>query len=236
MPSLHKSSTGSHFFIRTSIHRRPMTLQLENGGVEFLRDRGVFDGDDFSPELLRDLEDRGWIFTRGGGLGEEMDDSGERRDGRLDAGSSRRSNRGLARVWRAFADDDDEGELIESAPARARIFQGSRDQRAAEVSRKRSRVILSIRMEAHDHTILDQSAREIIETTRRTETAVFGPIPLPSRVERYQTRHLDHISGIEIRTHKRLIQIDRPTGETIEALNRLSLPSGVQIRIEANGR
>ncbi len=94
-------------------------------------------------------------------------------------------------------------------------------------------------MEAYDSSILDQSAREIVETARRTEAQVHGPIPLPTRIERYTVLRSPHIDKksreqFEIRTHKRLIDIIQPTNKTIDALNKLSLPAGVDIKIKAS--
>jgi len=92
-------------------------------------------------------------------------------------------------------------------------------------------------MEAYDHEILDRTAQEIVDTAKRTEALVHGPIPLPTRIERYtvlRSPHIDRKSReqFEIRTHKRLIDILQPTGKTIEALNKgLSLPPGVDIKI-----
>ncbi len=96
---------------------------------------------------------------------------------------------------------------------------------------------IRIRMEAYDHEILDRVASEIVDTATRTQAEVRGPIPLPTRIERYtvlRSPHIDRKSReqFEIRTHKRLIEILRPTGKTIEALNKgLSLPPGVDIKI-----
>jgi small subunit ribosomal protein S10 len=97
---------------------------------------------------------------------------------------------------------------------------------------------IRIRMEAYDHTILDQSAKEIVDTAKRTEAIVHGPIPLPTRIERYTVLRSPHIDKksreqFEIRTHKRLIDILQPTNKTIDALNKLSLPAGVDIKIKA---
>src|ERR1700678_399622 len=92
-------------------------------------------------------------------------------------------------------------------------------------------------MEAYDHSVLDQSASQIVDTAVRTGAIVHGPIPLPTRIERYtvlRSPHIDRKSReqFEIRTHKRLIDILQPTGKTIEALNKgLSLPPGVDIKI-----
>ena len=96
---------------------------------------------------------------------------------------------------------------------------------------------IRIRMEAFDHEILDRTARDIVDTAEQTGARVHGPIPLPTRVERYtvlRSPHIDRKSReqFEIRTHKRLIDILQPTTKTIEALNKgLSLPPGVDIKI-----
>jgi len=96
-------------------------------------------------------------------------------------------------------------------------------------------------MEAYDHAVLDQSALEIVETAKRTHSEVHGPIPLPTRIERYTVLSGPHIDKkarqqFEIRTHKRLIDIKQATARTIEALNKLSLPAGVDIKIKATSR
>jgi small subunit ribosomal protein S10 len=96
---------------------------------------------------------------------------------------------------------------------------------------------IRIRMEGYDYEVLDRTAQDIVETARRTGADVHGPIPLPTRIERYtvlRSPHIDRKSReqFEIRTHKRLIDILQPTGKTIEALNKgLSLPPGVDIKI-----
>ena len=101
--------------------------------------------------------------------------------------------------------------------------------------------IIRIRMEAYDHAILDQSAAEIVDTAKRTDSVVHGPIPLPTRIERYTVLSSPHVDKkarqqFEIRTHKRLIDIVQATAKTIEALNKLSLPAGVDIKIKATSR
>ncbi len=101
--------------------------------------------------------------------------------------------------------------------------------------------VIRIRMEAYDHAILDQSATEIVETAKRTGSKVHGPIPLPTRIERYTVLSSPHIDKkarqqFEIRTHKRLIDIMEATAKTVEALNKLSLPPGVDIKIKATSR
>ena len=95
--------------------------------------------------------------------------------------------------------------------------------------------------DADDHAILDQSAQEIVDTAKRTHSEVHGPIPLPTRIERYTVLSGPNIDKkarqqFEIRTHKRLIDIVQATAKTIEALNKLSLPAGVDIKIKASTR
>ncbi|NOX58419.1 MAG: 30S ribosomal protein S10 [Planctomycetes bacterium] len=95
---------------------------------------------------------------------------------------------------------------------------------------------IRIRMEAYDHRALDKSASEIVEHAKRTAGRVSGPVPLPTRIERYTVLRGPHIDKksreqFEMRTHKRLIQIFEPTARTIEALNRLVVPAGVFIKI-----
>ncbi len=97
---------------------------------------------------------------------------------------------------------------------------------------------IRIRMEAFDHEALDKSAVEIVETAKRTGAKVAGPVPLPTRVERYTVLRSPHIDKksreqFEIRTHKRLIYIEEPTSKTVDALSRLDMPAGVDIRIKA---
>lgn len=101
--------------------------------------------------------------------------------------------------------------------------------------------VIRIRMEAYDHAILDQSAAEIVDTAKRTGSIVHGPIPLPTRIERYTVLSSPHVDKkarqqFEIRTHKRLVDIMQATAKTIEALNKLSLPAGVDIKIKATSR
>jgi len=101
--------------------------------------------------------------------------------------------------------------------------------------------VIRIRMEAYDHAVLDQSAADIVDTAKRTGSEVHGPIPLPTRIERYTVLSSPHVDKkarqqFEIRTHKRLIDIMQATAKTIEALNKLSLPAGVDIKIKASSR
>lgn len=98
---------------------------------------------------------------------------------------------------------------------------------------------IRIRMEAYDHAVLDSSAQEIVDTAKRTGATVHGPIPLPTQISRYTVNRSPHIDKksreqFEIRTHKRLIDILQPTGRTIDALNKIALPAGVDIKIKAS--
>jgi small subunit ribosomal protein S10 len=96
---------------------------------------------------------------------------------------------------------------------------------------------IKIRMEAYDHEAIDQSARDIVETAKRTGARVSGPVPLPTRIERFTVLRSPHIDKksreqFEIRTHKRLIFITESTAKTMDALAKLSMPAGVDIRIK----
>ena len=97
---------------------------------------------------------------------------------------------------------------------------------------------IRIRMEAFDHEVLDRTAHEIVDTAQRTGALVHGPIPLPTRIERYTVLRSPHIDKksreqFEMRTHKRVIDIFEPTARTVEALNRLVVPAGVFVKIKA---
>lgn len=93
-------------------------------------------------------------------------------------------------------------------------------------------------MEAYDHSALDISAREIVDHAKRTNARVRGPIPLPTRIERYTVLRSPHVDKksreqFEMRTHKRVIDIFEPSAKTVEALNRLVVPAGVFVKIKA---
>jgi len=97
---------------------------------------------------------------------------------------------------------------------------------------------IRIRMEAYDHRALDLSAKEIVDHAKRTSAKVRGPIPLPTRIDKFTVLRSPHIDKksreqFEIRTHKRLVDILNPTGKTIDALKTLTLPAGVDIKIKA---
>ena len=96
---------------------------------------------------------------------------------------------------------------------------------------------IRIRLRAYDNKLLDTSASEIINTAKRTGAKVRGPIPLPTRNEKFTVNRSPHVDKksrdqLEIRTHKRLIDILKPTPKAIDALTRLNLPAGVDISIK----
>ena len=98
---------------------------------------------------------------------------------------------------------------------------------------------IRIRLKAFDHRLLDTSAREIVETAKRTGAQVHGPVPLPSRIERFTVLTSPHVDKdardqFEIRTHKRLMDIVEPTDKTVDALMKLELPAGVDVQIKLN--
>ena len=96
---------------------------------------------------------------------------------------------------------------------------------------------IRIRLKAYDHVILEQSAERIVDTAKKTGAKVSGPIPLPTQKEiitilRSPHKDKDSREQFEMRTHKRLIVINNPSKDTIEAMTRLDLPSGVEINIK----
>jgi len=93
-------------------------------------------------------------------------------------------------------------------------------------------------MESYDHRALDSSAKEIVDHAKRTNARVCGPIPLPTKIERYTVLRSPHIDKksreqFEMRTYKRIVDIFEPTARTVEALNRLVVPAGVFVKIKA---
>ena len=98
---------------------------------------------------------------------------------------------------------------------------------------------IRIRLKAFDHRLIDNSAREIVETAKRTGATVKGPIPLPMKTERFTVLISPHVNKdardqYEIRTHKRLMDIIDPTDKTVDALMKLELPAGVDVQIKLN--
>jgi len=96
---------------------------------------------------------------------------------------------------------------------------------------------IRIRLKAFDHRVLDQSTSEIVNTAKRTGAQVRGPIPLPTRIERFTVNRSPHVDKksreqFEIRTHKRLLDIVDPTPQTVDALMKLDLAAGVDVEIK----
>ena len=96
---------------------------------------------------------------------------------------------------------------------------------------------IRIRLKAYDHRVIDQSALEIVETVKRSGARVAGPIPLPTRIERFTVTRSPHVDKkshetFEQRTHKRLLDIIAPTSKTVDELKKLNLPAGVDITIK----
>jgi len=98
---------------------------------------------------------------------------------------------------------------------------------------------IRIRLKGFDHRLIDQSASEIVETAKRTGAHVLGPIPLPTKKERYTVLTSPHVNKdardqYELRTHKRLMDIIEPTDKTVDALMKLDLSAGVDVQIKLN--
>ncbi len=98
---------------------------------------------------------------------------------------------------------------------------------------------IRIRLKAFDHRLIDRSAMEIVDTAKRTGALVKGPIPLPTKIERYTVLRSPHVDKksrdqFEIRTHKRILDIIEPTDKTVDALMKLDLAAGVDVEIKLN--
>ena len=96
---------------------------------------------------------------------------------------------------------------------------------------------IRIRLKAFDYRLIDQSAAEIVETAKRTGAIVKGPVPLPTRIQRFDILRSPHMNKtsrdqFEIRTHQRLMDIVDPTEKTVDALMKLDLPAGVDVEIK----
>ena len=100
-----------------------------------------------------------------------------------------------------------------------------------------SKQVVRIRLKAYDHRILDNACTKIVETVQRSGGEISGPVPLPTEIEKFTIlravhKYKDSREQFEMRTHKRLIVIDNPSKETVDALTRVDLPSGVEIEIK----
>ncbi len=96
---------------------------------------------------------------------------------------------------------------------------------------------IRVKLKAYDHRLIDKSSKEIVDTAKRTGADVSGPVPLPVKINRYTVLKSPHVNKksreqFEIRTHKRLIDILKPTPDTIDSLMKLDLPAGVYVEIE----
>jgi small subunit ribosomal protein S10 len=96
---------------------------------------------------------------------------------------------------------------------------------------------IRIRIKAYDHRVLDQSVRQIVETAERTGAVVVGPVPLPTKIEKFCVQRCSFVDKdsreqFEIRTHKRLLDVIDPGSKTIDTLMRLNLPAGVDVEIK----
>ena len=95
---------------------------------------------------------------------------------------------------------------------------------------------IRIKLKGYDYRVIDQSASDIVDTAKRTGARVAGPIPMPTRIERYTVNRSPHVDKksmdqFELRTHKRLIDILEPTVQTVDELKKLNLPAGVEITL-----
>ncbi|HIH2763148.1 MAG TPA: 30S ribosomal protein S10 [Candidatus Azoamicus sp.] len=99
--------------------------------------------------------------------------------------------------------------------------------------------IIKIKLKSYDHKVIDQSTKEIVDTAKKTGARISGPIPLPTHIERFTVLTSPHVDKnardqYEIRTHKRLIVIVEPTDKTVNALMKLDLSAGVDIKISVS--
>src|SRR3990167_8001633 len=107
------------------------------------------------------------------------------------------------------------------------------------VGRKNPKQRIRIQLKSFDHRLIDKSTKEIVDTAKRTGAQVCGPIPLPTRIERYTicvspNADKDARDQYELRTHKRVVDINRPTDKTIDALMKLDLAAGVDVKISVD--
>ena len=125
------------------------------------------------------------------------------------------------------------------SPKKSQTKKSSVDVKKKSESKKNNTQTIRIRLKTFDHKLIDISAKEIVETAKRTGARVLGPIPLPTRKERFTILVSPHVDKdardqYEIRTHKRLMDIVEPTDKTVDALMKLDLAAGVDVQIELN--
>ena len=124
-----------------------------------------------------------------------------------------------------------------SAPKTAATPKTAAAQPKAAAAQPPAKQKIRIRLKAFDYRLIDQSALEIVETAKRTGAVVKGPVPLPTRIERFDVLRSPHVNKtsrdqFEIRTHLRLMDIIDPTDKTVDALMKLDLPAGVDVEIK----
>lgn len=176
-----------------------MTIQLTPEGVRHLTvDLKLRDGDVFDSPVVEFLYEKRWAFTRGGGLGEEVDQPRDRET------------------------------VVKAAPSP----ETTRHPMVRRDLVRPDHPAMSIRLESHDHAILDRSVKDIIEAVRLASVILHGPTPLPTRVERYIVIGAQSRRSIEVRTHKRRIDVENLSGEALGVLSKLNLPAGVCISIK----
>ena len=125
------------------------------------------------------------------------------------------------------------------SPKKSQTKKSSVENKKKSESKKNNTQTIRIRLKTFDHKLIDISAKEIVETAKRTGARVLGPIPLPTRKERFTILVSPHVDKdardqYEIRTHKRLMDIVEPTDKTVDALMKLDLAAGVDVQIELN--
>ena len=125
------------------------------------------------------------------------------------------------------------------SPKKSQTKKTSAESKKTTASKKNNTQTIRIRLKTFDHKLIDISAKEIVETAKRTGARVLGPIPLPTRKERFTILVSPHVDKdardqYEIRTHKRLMDIVEPTDKTVDALMKLDLAAGVDVQIELN--
>ena len=125
------------------------------------------------------------------------------------------------------------------SPKKSQTKKTSAESKKTSESKKNNTQTIRIRLKTFDHKLIDISAKEIVETAKRTGARVLGPIPLPTRKERFTILVSPHVDKdardqYEIRTHKRLMDIVEPTDKTVDALMKLDLAAGVDVQIELN--
>jgi small subunit ribosomal protein S10 len=133
------------------------------------------------------------------------------------------------------------GELGMGAPpcfASREASRGARELRSGSLAMMQQNI--RIRLKAFDHRTLDLSAKEIVSTAKRTGATVIGPVPLPTRIEKFTVNRSPHVDKksreqFEIRTFKRVLDIVQPTPQTVDALMKLDLSAGVDVQIQVLG-